>query len=57
MPNSTFRNALAEHKAYIITASGIGRRTALDVANHGTVVLVAATFETSYPCCGTGTRP
>jgi short-subunit dehydrogenase len=55
MPNSTFRNALAEHKAYIITGptSGIGRRTALDVANHGTVVLVAATFETSYPCCGT----
>lgn len=33
---------LAESKAYIITGptSGIGRRTALDVAKHGTVVLV-----------------
>jgi NAD(P)-dependent dehydrogenase (short-subunit alcohol dehydrogenase family) len=42
MPNSTSRNPSAEHKAYIITGptSGIGRRTALDVAKHGTVVLV-----------------
>jgi NAD(P)-dependent dehydrogenase (short-subunit alcohol dehydrogenase family) len=42
MPNSTSRNSSAEHKAYIITGptSGIGRRTALDVAKHGTVVLV-----------------
>jgi NAD(P)-dependent dehydrogenase (short-subunit alcohol dehydrogenase family) len=42
MPDSTSRNPSAEHKAYIITGptSGIGRRTALDVARHGTVVLV-----------------
>jgi NAD(P)-dependent dehydrogenase (short-subunit alcohol dehydrogenase family) len=35
-------NNPSEHKAYIITGptSGIGRRTALDVAKHGTVVLV-----------------
>jgi len=42
MPQSTSRNPSAEHKAYIITGptSGIGRRTALDVAKHGPVVLV-----------------
>ena len=42
MPNFTSSNPSAEHKAYIITGptSGIGRRTALDVARHGTVVLV-----------------
>jgi NAD(P)-dependent dehydrogenase (short-subunit alcohol dehydrogenase family) len=42
MPNSTSRSPSAERKAYIITGptSGIGRRTALDVAKHGTVVLV-----------------
>jgi NAD(P)-dependent dehydrogenase (short-subunit alcohol dehydrogenase family) len=41
MPSSTSRNP-SKHKAYIITGptSGIGRRTALDVAKHGTVVLV-----------------
>src|SRR5271156_2699386 len=39
--NSSINNS-AEHKAYIITGptSGIGRRTALDVAKYGTVVLV-----------------
>ena len=39
--NSSINNS-AEHKAYIITGptSGIGRRTALDVAKHDTVVLV-----------------
>lgn len=39
--NSSINNS-AGHKAYIITGptSGIGRRTALDVAKHGTVVLV-----------------
>jgi NAD(P)-dependent dehydrogenase (short-subunit alcohol dehydrogenase family) len=42
MPNSKSRNPSAERKAYIITGptSGIGRRTALDVAKHGTAVLV-----------------
>ncbi|HEY6849674.1 MAG TPA: SDR family NAD(P)-dependent oxidoreductase [Terracidiphilus sp.] len=42
MPNPTSRNPSAESKAYIITGptSGIGRRTALDVAKQGTVVLV-----------------
>jgi len=42
MPNSKYRSPSAENKAYIITGptSGIGRRTALDVAAHGTVVLV-----------------
>jgi NAD(P)-dependent dehydrogenase (short-subunit alcohol dehydrogenase family) len=42
MPNTNARKPLAESKAYIITGptSGIGRRTALDVAKHGTVVLV-----------------
>jgi NAD(P)-dependent dehydrogenase (short-subunit alcohol dehydrogenase family) len=42
MPNSKSRNRSAERKAYIITGptSGIGRRTALEVAKHGTVVLV-----------------
>jgi NAD(P)-dependent dehydrogenase (short-subunit alcohol dehydrogenase family) len=42
MQNSTSRNPAAERKAYIITGptSGIGRRTALDVAKRGTVVLV-----------------
>jgi NAD(P)-dependent dehydrogenase (short-subunit alcohol dehydrogenase family) len=42
MPNSTSGNPSAELKAYIITGptSGIGRRTALEVAKHGTVVLV-----------------
>ncbi|NYF80611.1 SDR family NAD(P)-dependent oxidoreductase [Granulicella arctica] len=42
MPNSISRTHPAENKAYIITGptSGIGRRTALDVAKHGTVVLV-----------------
>ncbi len=42
MPNATSGIASAESKAYIITGptSGIGRRTALDVAKHGTVVLV-----------------
>jgi NAD(P)-dependent dehydrogenase (short-subunit alcohol dehydrogenase family) len=41
MPSSTSRNP-SKHKAYIITGptSGIGRSTALDVAKHGTVVLV-----------------
>jgi NAD(P)-dependent dehydrogenase (short-subunit alcohol dehydrogenase family) len=42
MPSSTSRIHSAESKAYIVTGptSGIGRRTALDVAAHGTVVLV-----------------
>lgn len=42
MPSSTFRSPSAANKAYIITGptSGIGRRTALDVAAHGAVVLV-----------------
>jgi NAD(P)-dependent dehydrogenase (short-subunit alcohol dehydrogenase family) len=36
------RTSSSEHKAYIITGptSGIGRRTALELAKHGTVVLV-----------------
>src|SRR5580692_104743 len=39
--NSSINNSL-KHKAYIITGptSGIGRRTALDAAKYGTVVLV-----------------
>ena len=43
MPNFTSSNPSAEHKAYIITGptSGIGRRTALHVAKHGTVVLAS----------------
>ena len=47
MPNSTSINPSAEHKAYIITGptSGIGRRTALEVAKHGTVVLVGRNYE------------
>ena len=42
MPNTKSTVRIAENKAYIITGptSGIGRRTALDVARHGTVVLV-----------------
>jgi NAD(P)-dependent dehydrogenase (short-subunit alcohol dehydrogenase family) len=42
MPKATYRSSAAGGKAYIITGptSGIGRRTALDVAAHGTVVLV-----------------
>ena len=42
MPRSSHRNPSAADKAYIVTGptSGIGRRTALDVASHGTVVLV-----------------
>ncbi|MFP5205382.1 MAG: SDR family NAD(P)-dependent oxidoreductase [Acidobacteriota bacterium] len=42
MPNTTSKIPSAESKAYIITGptSGIGRRTALEVAKHGTVVLV-----------------
>ncbi len=42
MPKSSERKSAAENKAYIITGptSGIGRRTALDVAAHRTVVLV-----------------
>lgn len=42
MPKFKHRNLLAESKVYIITGptSGIGRRTALDVALHGTVMLV-----------------
>jgi len=41
MPKSGFKSA-SVRKAYIITGptSGIGRRTALDLAKHGTVVLV-----------------
>ena len=42
MPNLLSKQTSAEKAAYIITGptSGIGRRTALDVATHGTVVLV-----------------
>jgi len=42
MPTNSSINNSAEHKAYIITGptSGIGRRTALDAAKYGTVVLV-----------------
>ena len=42
MRNSILRRHSVESKAYIVTGptSGIGRRTALDVAAHGTVVLV-----------------
>ena len=42
MPNLSSKQTSAEKTAYIITGptSGIGRRTALDVASHGTVVLV-----------------
>lgn len=42
MPQRTPTNDLAERRAYIITGptSGIGRATALEVAKHGTVVLV-----------------
>ena len=42
MPNISSKQTSAEKTAYIITGptSGIGRRTALDVATHGTVVLV-----------------
>ncbi len=42
MPNTTSKIPSADSKAYIITGptSGIGRRTALEVAKHGTVVLV-----------------
>src|SRR3984885_7409861 len=43
MQSSTSSNPSAEHKAYIITGptSGIGRRTALHVAKHGTVVVAS----------------
>ena len=42
MPNTTSRIPSTESKAYVITGptSGIGRRTALEVAKHGMVVLV-----------------
>ena len=42
MPDSPLRQSSAGKKAYIVTGptSGIGRRTALDVASHGTVVLL-----------------
>ena len=42
MPNTKSRDLSAGSNAYIITGptSGIGRRTALEVAKHGTVVLV-----------------
>src|SRR5580693_7089629 len=42
MPTNNSINNSLEHKAYIITGptSGIGRRTALDAAKYGTVVLV-----------------
>src|SRR5271168_2035099 len=42
MPETLFLNNPAERKAYIITGptSGIGRCTALELAKHGTVVLV-----------------
>jgi NAD(P)-dependent dehydrogenase (short-subunit alcohol dehydrogenase family) len=51
MPNSKSRNPSAERKAYIITGptSGIGRRTALDVAKHGTAVLVGRDREKLGP--------
>src|SRR5271168_2253714 len=42
MPETLFLNNPAERKAYVITGptSGIGRCTALELAKHGTVVLV-----------------
>jgi NAD(P)-dependent dehydrogenase (short-subunit alcohol dehydrogenase family) len=42
MTSSTYKGSATESNAYIITGptSGIGRRTALEVAAHGTVVLV-----------------
>jgi NAD(P)-dependent dehydrogenase (short-subunit alcohol dehydrogenase family) len=42
MPKAGFANNPTDRKAYIITGptSGIGRRTALELAGHGTVVLV-----------------
>ena len=44
MPTNNSINNSLEHKAYIITGptSGIGRRTALDAAKYGTVLLVGA---------------
>jgi NAD(P)-dependent dehydrogenase (short-subunit alcohol dehydrogenase family) len=42
MPITSHRNNASKHKAYVITGptSGIGRSTALELAKHGTVVLV-----------------
>ena len=42
MPNAVSRNNPADRRAYIITGptSGIGRATALEMAKHGTIVLV-----------------
>jgi short-subunit dehydrogenase len=42
MSKTAFVNNHTDHKAYIITGptSGIGRCTALELAKHGTVVLV-----------------
>ena len=42
MPNLGLKTRSMESRAYIVTGPtcGIGRRTALDVAKHGTVVLV-----------------
>ena len=42
MPTSMSNQSASEKKAYIVTGptSGIGRRTAMDLAGHGTVVLV-----------------
>jgi len=42
MSKAALRSNPTDHKAYIITGptSGIGRRTALELAKHGTVVLV-----------------
>ncbi len=42
MPGMGSTNKVTDRKAYIITGptSGIGRRTALELARHGTVILV-----------------
>ena len=51
MPKTGLENK-SDRKAYIITGptSGIGRRTALELAKHGTVVLVGRDPTSSREC-------